>query len=279
MHPHAEAPAITVLIAVYNQARYISRAIDSIIHQTTDDWELVLVDDGSTDGTSGIVDTCASRDTRIVVRHLAQNRGLPSALNEGLAIARGEFIARLDGDDIALPDRLAMQRTFLDAHPGVGMVGGSIWYIDSDDRKRGIGRYSTGPANVRAVAARGSAIAAPAMFIRRDCLTRLGGWRTAFTLSEDYDLTLRLLEIADVDNLDAVVTYYRSHDQQATRRYGGPQEAMAQIARISAAARRVGQPDPIERDAPIGPSTVDALDVTPAEAERLRKLLPPGWMS
>ncbi|MFN3776080.1 glycosyltransferase family 2 protein [Sphingomonas parapaucimobilis] len=129
------SPRITVALSVYNNAGYLAQALDSILAQTFADFELVIVDDGSTDGSAAIIDCYAATDPRIRVIRQA-NQGLVASLNHIMAVARGPYIARMDGDDVALPERFARQVGFLDANPDHGVIGTQIWTIDARGHHR-----------------------------------------------------------------------------------------------------------------------------------------------
>jgi glycosyltransferase involved in cell wall biosynthesis len=269
----AAAPRVSVIIPIYNQATYLRRAVDSILTQSMGDLELILIDDGSQDDSAGIIDDYARRDWRVVGEHQL-NCGISSALNRGLAISRGTYIARLDGDDISLPDRLAKQVAYLDAHPEIGILGGGMILIDSRDRKLTSHRYVTGMRAVRAALASGTVIPGPAGLLRRDLCVALGGWRTPFDAAEDYDFCLRLSERAELENMPDYVTYYRVHAQQTTQLHWRRQNALAEVARIAARFRREGRPDPITPDMRIDASTIDRLGLDGPETERVRALFP-----
>ena len=113
------APSISVIMPAYNVERYIGDAIESILHQSFQDFELIIIDDDSQDATVDIIRSFAQSDRRIIPIVHAQNRGAATALNTGLAIARGSLIARMDSDDIAMPTRLEVQMRFLKSHPDV----------------------------------------------------------------------------------------------------------------------------------------------------------------
>ena len=114
-------PKVSVVMSVYNAEPYLEAAIDSILNQTFRDFEFVIVDDGSTDGSTEILEKYAKGDSRIRLVHNAFNKGLIRSLNRGVKLAKGEYIARQDGDDVSLPQRLASQVQFLDEHPEIGV--------------------------------------------------------------------------------------------------------------------------------------------------------------
>jgi glycosyltransferase involved in cell wall biosynthesis len=121
-------PRVSVLMSVYNDAPYLQEAIDSILTQTLGDFEFVIVNDGSTDQTAQILDRCT--DPRLVRLSNSQNIGLTLSLNKGLAVSRGDFIARMDANDVALSDRLAHQADYLTTHPDIGLVSGDMASMD-----------------------------------------------------------------------------------------------------------------------------------------------------
>src|SRR5262249_10266218 len=119
-----ENPKVSVAMSVHNGERFLAEATDSILGQTFRDFELILVDDGSTDGSGAIADAYQRKDTRVRVIH-QHKFGLVAALNQACEQARGEYIARMDADDVAIPDRLVRQVAFMDAHPEVAVLGGT----------------------------------------------------------------------------------------------------------------------------------------------------------
>src|SRR5690606_37017335 len=117
---------------VFNSEKYLVEAIESILSQTFSDFEFLIFDDGSTDRSGDIIRMYAARDARILSDFSPVNKGYVVHLNEGIQRARGRYIARMDSDDISLPKRLEIQKTFLDEHPGIGIVGSSSLRIDQD---------------------------------------------------------------------------------------------------------------------------------------------------
>lgn len=259
------------MIAVYNQSRFVARAIDSILTQTFADFELVVVNDASHDGTGEIVDRYA-HDARVRVVHLPANGGLAAALNAGFAQTKAKLIARLDADDIALPDRLCRQVAFLDAHPETGMLGGAMTLIDAAERKHVTERYLCDPRRLSSSVQHVPVMAAPTTVIRRDALIEIGGWRSAFDSADDYDLTLRVSERFGLANLPDVLTYYRIHPQQKSVTNRRRQIALGELARICARYRRQGRPDPVADHTRIDAATVHNLGLEHDDAARLRKL-------
>lgn len=207
------SPTISVLMPVYNTERYVAKAVDSVLSQTFTDFEFLIVDDGSTDNTLKILQEYASRDARI---HLTsrENWGLTKSLNELLTHARGEFVARLDADDIALPQRFEKQVQFLQEHPDVVCVGSALDWID--DRGQFIAHCPMPEENdelQRLMLGGISLLHHPCAMIRRVALNQVGGYDETLPYAEDLDLWLRLGEIGNLANLKESLVLYRLHSQ------------------------------------------------------------------
>lgn len=185
---------ISVLFPVYNVAAYVAEALRSIQSQTFSDLEIILVDDGSTDATLRIASEMAEADARIKMIRAPRNQGLPQALNLGLPYCQAPFIARMDGDDVALPTRLEKQFRFLEENPEIDLVGCATSAIDESGRPiSGLG-ISQKPVTQRAVA-KTALLASPCSHIwlaRREVYDALAGYREV-PVAEDYDFLLRAL--------------------------------------------------------------------------------------
>jgi glycosyltransferase involved in cell wall biosynthesis len=266
----AAAPKVSVLMPVRDGERFIARAIDSVLTQTLSDLELIIVDDGSADGTAAIVSAYAWRDPRIRVARNESHEGISVALNRAVGLSSAPLLARLDSDDIALPDRLEKQQRWLDSRQEVAVLGGAITYIDHRDRKLRTAFMSSEP-NV--AIRQGPAIAHPTVMMRRDALDAVGGYRRAFDGAEDYDLWLRIGERALMANLNEVVIYYRSHPGQATKQSRTRGPALVTLARELAALRRSGWADPIGPNDRLDENLIDRLRLPQAEEPRLLALV------
>jgi glycosyltransferase involved in cell wall biosynthesis len=187
-------PEVSVLLAARDEADVVGRAVESILAQTFDDWELVFVDDGSSDGTIAVVESFG--DPRIRVHRLSR-AGLSKALNAGLAIARGPFVARQDADDWSLPERLERQVAFLRAHPGVAVVG-SAWIELGADGQRARPRARVVTGRLNDVLPQFNPITHTTAIFRREVVVSAGGYDEAFSYGEDYDLWLRLAHEGEV---------------------------------------------------------------------------------
>jgi hypothetical protein len=239
-------PSVSVVMAAYNGERFLAEAIDSLLAQSLSDFEIVVIDDGSTDTTPGLLQGYASRDPRVIVRR-QRNLGRAAALNVGIGLARAPLIARIDADDIAMPDRLERQRRFLAENPRVAGVGGLLIFIDDQGREFAEVSYPLSDPEVRATfSQRRMGIAHPAAMVRKQVLNRIGGYRPVFTEAEDTDLWLRVLEDHCLANLDAPVLRYRINRTQATVEGLEHQALCCVAAHVAARARSSGLPDPFD---------------------------------
>lgn len=195
-------PKVSVVMPAYNQERYCGEAIESILAQTFVAFECIIVDDGSGDGTSALLEWYARTDARIhLIRHEV-NRGISASLNGAIGRARCELIARMDADDIALPHRLERQVAFMDQNPGIVAAGSSYRTIgDGGDIIGGIYAMESDPKHIRLGMAGGPMLAHPTVIMRRSLVLKAGGYRSAFDLAEDLDLWLRLMEIGELSNI------------------------------------------------------------------------------
>lgn len=235
---------ISVVMSVYNGEKYLETAIASILSQTVSDFEFIIIDDGSKDGTREILSRHSARDGRLKVIS-CENRGIAISLNDGLSVAQGSLIARMDADDIALPERFARQVAYLEAHPDCGLIGGQILYTDPDNRPL---MTSTHPANHEAVMATmmgGSAsLAHPTVMFRRAVALEIGGYSNDFLHAEDVDFFLRFGERARLANLPDCVLRYRQH-WKSVGFENGQVQADSKFRAIREAAMRVGAPEPL----------------------------------
>ena len=205
-------PLISVLMSVYNGAPYLRAALDSILCQTLEDFEFIIIDDGSTDGSTEILQTCASRDPRLRLV-IQENRGLTAALNAGLNLARGKYIARMDADDVARSDRLERQAAALDADPKLVLVGAQVELITEDGVRLGLRRQGSGHADIRRrlLLGDGGAMTHPAVMFRAPAARQVGGFDERFSTAQDLDFFLRLSELGSVENLGETLLEWRQH--------------------------------------------------------------------
>jgi hypothetical protein len=213
-------PRISVVLAVRNGERHLEASLRSILAQSAGDFELIVVDDGSTDGTGDILAATRRGDPRVIVIR-QEHRGLTASLNRGLEVARGEYVARQDADDVSVSDRFARQAAHLDSHPALAAVGSAADVIDRNGHLVGRLGVALGAKQVRAglLSLRKTTVHG-SMMMRRSAVTTVGGYRQAFPVCQDYDLWLRLTSRFDIENLGAALYQWRLAEGStyATRR-------------------------------------------------------------
>jgi len=262
------AVRISVLMAVYNARPYLDAAIESVLRQTRGDFELVAVNDGSTDGSGEALAAWAARDPRVHV-FAQENLGVPAAVNHGLEYCRGEYIARMDADDICAPERLAVQADFLDRRPEVVAVGSAMQQIDVAGRIVGPSvHYPAENAEIVAALLDGrNCLAQPSVMLRRSALEAVNGYRWAFRPAEDYDLWLRLADRFALANVPEVLLRYRVHAGSITTRQPHVLELAHRAALATAKLRREGRTDPAGDSTELTPELLEKLGIGRAEAE------------
>jgi Glycosyl transferase family 2 len=201
-------PLISVLVPVFNGMPYLPETIESIRAQTFENFELIALDDGSTDASAEYLSTVA--DGRLRVERL-QRGGLSAALNHGLQIAQAPIVARIDADDVALPDRFRLQFDYLEQHPGCLALGCQSLHVNERGEAVGEGRYPTTDAAIRWEALFRSPVLHPGSMYRGDVVRDVGGYRKEFDVAEDYDLWTRLLRRGTLGNLPQQLLRYRVH--------------------------------------------------------------------
>lgn len=203
------SPRVSVVMSAYNEERYIAGAIESILAQTFTDFEFVIVDDGSTDRTVEIIESYD--DPRIRLLRQPQNHGVVAAWTRGIAESTGEYIARMDADDLSHPERFERQVAFLDRHPDVAAVGTTYRLIDHDGITLQTAASLLGDAVMRAGLLHVNVIAHPSVMMRRTAFVASGGYREEAFPAEDYDLWCRMARLpgCQVENLPEVLLDYR----------------------------------------------------------------------
>lgn len=275
MKPPSNSPRVSVVMAVHNRADYLPEALASIRWQTLSDWECVCVDDGSTDDTPQVLARFAAADPRI--RVLRQEKaGITAALTRGDAAAKSNLIARMDSDDVALPERLELQLQYLHAHPDCVGVGGQAMLIDPSGAPIGPASYSTDHEEIerRLLAGHGSTIAHPTLCFRKQAAEAVGGHRSEFEWAHDTDLMVRLAHYGRLANLPETVLLYRQHPGNSCRTHHA--EVRAQVLGLlkDAHAQR-GQSLPQELEAAFTGDTKQ----TPLTGKWARRAARNGYLS
>ena len=213
-------PRVSILLAVHNGAAYLRRAVESLLGQTFSDFELILMDDGSTDESWDLIRACAKADPRICPIRNEENIGLTRSLNRAIPLARGEYIARQDADDVSAAERLEAQLTLLEHRPEVGMVGTAYHVVDADGRRLCTQRLPVSDTHLRWAMLFYNPFCHSSVMFRRPLLSDgVRGYDPELPCAQDYDLWERLLRRTRVANLDAPLVELRVHPKSisATR--------------------------------------------------------------
>ena len=240
-----DTPKISVIIPVYNDERYIQQTIQSVLDQTFTDFELILVDDASTDRSVEIMKNFD--DPRIHVFINEKNLGIVGSLNKAISLSKAAIIARLDHDDMCYPTRLEKQYNFLEVHPEIGLVGAGIQEIDSEGKKVGSPRiHLSEPYLLKYWLHFEVLLSSPATTFRRSIIEKAGGFNPAAELAEDYDLYTRFVKYCDLSNLSEPLVYKREHGKNASIKYHDDQVARHIHTCESEVAKLMGKTYPYE---------------------------------
>lgn len=237
---------VSVLMSCYNAERWLSSAIESVLAQTFQDFEFILINDGSNDNTWALIQSYYNKDHRIVPIN-KPNSGLADSLNQGIKIAQGQWIARLDADDICLPNRLELQLQFADQNPNIVLLGGSFYEIDEHGQTVKINHYPTNHDTlVRNLERLQRFFPHSSAFYKRSAIQQIGGgYNTRIKRAEDWDLWLRLSEIGEIACLDQTIVHIRKHaDQISLHQSGSRQKYDACAGSICHFIRQTGNGDP-----------------------------------
>ncbi len=233
---NTHTPKVSVLLCAYNGERFIRQALQSIYDQTYQDFEVVIVDDASNDATPEILREM--KDSRTVIYRNAENQGLTKSLNIGLRFCRGEYVARMDADDVSHERRFEKEVEVLDTHPRCLAVGTWCHRIDEEGRIVGQWKPRTTSEEIRERLMTTNAVVHGSAMIRRAALVQAGGYDDSYEYAQDYDLWLRLSERGDILNVPEHLYSLRSSSEAISTRLTSEQDACAARARQAAEGRR-----------------------------------------
>lgn len=225
------AVCVSVLMPVWNEEKFLGAALNSLLNQSFNDFEIILVDDASDDNTPSLVASYANKDPRVRPLRNARRMGLTKSLNRALKESHATFIARLDGDDIARPDRLERQVRHMQRHPYAVLSGTGVTLIDAQGRPTRDFAEGLQPHAFRFTSLAHSPIVHSTAMFRRSVALRLGGYDEDFETAQDYDLWCRMLHHGDGVALEGVGVLHRVHDRSVSARHLGQQlKAIQKIA-------------------------------------------------
>lgn len=242
---------ISVIMAVYNCEEYLSEAIESILEQTCRDFEFIIIDDGSIDGSAEIIKDACNRDPRIRASY-QENVGLTKSLNRAVDLAEGQFIARMDADDISLPNRLERQLEFMYDNPTIGCVGTWAYRIYGKNKNHRVNEWRV-PEESEMInefhrKGLGAAMIHPTILMRRELLTDVGGYDESIICAQDYELWCRLGKMTQLANIPEVHLLYRLRAESVTV----DKRALQIETSVRIASKHFGVIDPLEEGSHIG---------------------------
>jgi len=209
-------PAVSVVMPAYNAERFIGKAIKSILSQKFEDFEFIIINDGSRDKTEEII--LSYKDPRIIYIKNEANKGLSYSFNKGISLARGRYIARMDADDISLPDRFSKQYSYLEDHPKIGILGSSMIEIDESDKKKLFLRRAPTHLTIKWSSLFSTPLYHPTIMARSEIL-KSHHYNEGLSNSEDYELWSRLLFNTSVifANIKRPLFLYRAYPTSFTQ--------------------------------------------------------------
>lgn len=232
-----QMPLASVLIPAYNCEAYVLEAVSSMLSQSFTDFELLVIDDGSTDSTRKLLESVQDPRLRLVSNE--RNIGLIGTLNRGLDLATGRYVARMDADDISGSERLEKQVRFLETHPDVHVLGTMVNLINEEGKVFGaITGYPKDADEIHRYLLRECCLIHPSVMFRKDTVLAAGGYSASAQHAEDYDLWLRLSDRHKIANLPEKLVSYRMHRNQVSIRNLPTQHQVAQSCRMAALKRR-----------------------------------------
>jgi hypothetical protein len=255
-------------MSVFNGERFLAEAIESILNQTFRDFEFIIVNDGSRDRTASILERYGKSDSRVRI-YAQENKGLIASLNRGCGLALGKYLARMDADDVSMPDRLDRQVRFLDHHEEVGLLGGAVEIIDDQGEWLFLVRPPLRDQTIRtALRSFSFPIFHSAVLMRKQTFDEAGGYRAQFLHAEDYDLCLRIVEHWKMANLPDVVLRKRTHSDGVSVRNLRQQSLSALAAHALSSLRERQCAEPPCDGPVISSAFVEKLGVSQASQRR-----------
>lgn len=256
---------MTVVMTVFNAEQHLAEALESVFAQTLQDFELVVVDDASTDETPRILESFV--DPRLVIVRQPANTGQAAASTAACRIARGRYIARLDADDVAHPERLARQVEYLDQHRDIALVGAAAIFTDEWGREFARFSYPEAHEEIQTRLDTGSAFVHSTVMMRREALEAVGGYRLS-PRGADYELWLRMIERYRAANLSDPLVRYRIHPGQVTANALREGALCSLVALEAAKRRRAGEPDRLAGGGLVDDSLAASLGIDASAVDR-----------
>ena len=222
-------------MSVYNAERHLESAVKSVLNQTYPNFEFIIIDDASTDQTKDLLRKIT--DARVKIIYNEKNLGLTKSLNKAFQIARGKFLARMDGDDLSAPHRFEKQLTFLKNHPDYALVGSSYYQINQDDSIISVVKVLTDDLSIKKGLKKQNWFGHGSVMIRKEAFDKVGGYDERFIFAQDYDLWLRISEHWKVANIEEPLYFWRVSGSGISTKREKEQKEFAQLAVAEAQKR------------------------------------------
>lgn len=230
-------PKVSLIMGVYNGSPKLKESIDSILSQTLSDFELIIINDASTDGTQAILEEYQARDARVKIVKNEKNLGLTKSLNRGILASTGGYVARMDNGDISYPTRFGKQVLFLDTHPEYCMVGSFANLTNDKSEVIGQLRYPSSHEAISRGLIRHNLFVHSSVMMRRDALDKVGLYNEDWRYAQDYELFFRMIQIGKVANIPEALVSYRISEESITKSKNKKQVMFAIHARYEAIKR------------------------------------------
>ena len=212
-------PKVSIIMSVYNGEKFLKESVDSILGQTFKDFEFIIIDDGSKDSSKSIIESYSDPRINLISR---ENKGLTPSLNEGLKLARGKYIARMDADDVATPWRLEKQVEFLDSNPEIGLCGSWAIIINEEGEKIGEYKLPTTKKRLKRVMFWHNPFIHPSIMFRKEIIQLVGFYNEKIKYAQDYEYWSRIIRIFPGANLPEFLMKYRIVKKSMTRKSNLP---------------------------------------------------------
>ena len=261
-------PLVSVLMVVRHGGPFLDRALASLVQQTLQRFEIIVVTNRADEDTLRTLADWCRREPRLRVFAMDEG-GIARCANHAASLARAPLLARLDADDIALPQRLEHQVARFEATPELGLLGSAVGFIDAQDRIVSHRQQPHEHDEIVAFQTHHCAFIQSSVMMRRVAFQTVGGYRAGMRLAEDYDLWRRLSERVQVANLPDELTQYRIHDDNVTRTRAAAMAISWLCVRAAARARERGQPEPFRNGVPVLRSAAHLLGLSRTETRDL----------
>jgi len=202
-------PKVSVLMPAYNTEKYITEAIESILNQTFKEFELIIIDDCSTDRTWEIIQDYTKKDNRIIALRNEKNLGIPENRNKLISLSKGKYVVWQDSDDISMPYRIEKQYNFMENHPDVGICGGWLLFFNNNNNKIYTQKYNIKDTFLRKNIFKFSPVSQGVSIVRKKIYNKVGNYNILFKQAEDLDMSFRIGMHSKYSNIPEVLLKYR----------------------------------------------------------------------